>query len=196
MIALLHFTCKNLETYHVRRLLAFAGSRRSQPQLVYNALLQKAQNLNVTKISEYEYHVESSTESSLVYEVYTDIEQCTCVEGIGGKYCKHLCAIQVKYDLEMSHCPLLSPHDKKQLATLALGSENIDLSFFESMQSDRQDHTENSLSNIDTNHIIVDSNNESQSVEPMLENNEDSNISEALDNLSTHFLRLSKLASS
>jgi hypothetical protein len=53
VISLVHFTCVNLENYHVKRLLAFPSNRKSQPSLIYNSLVRKAQNLNAVQISEH-----------------------------------------------------------------------------------------------------------------------------------------------
>jgi hypothetical protein len=96
-------------------------------------LVRKARNLNAVQISEHEYEVNSESDPSIVYKVYSDIEKCSCPEGIGGKFCKHMCAVHIKFKVTMAHCPDLTNKDKKDLAVLALGSGNVDLSFYESM---------------------------------------------------------------
>lgn len=198
MVSLLHFIAYNLENYHTRRLLSFAGSRKSQPQLVFNSLAKRAKNLDVTKINDNEYHVQSESQSNVVYQVYTDIEQCTCYEGIGGNFCKHLCAVQLKYQLQLNHSPNLTTHDKKQLAILAVGGNNIDLSFFESMDimsNDTENNTEcdysvpisNSRQTSNDFHCSMDRN-ESET--------EENDKSDALKELKNHLARLSDLATS
>lgn len=62
-------------------------------------------------------------DSELFYTVKTNYAICGCYEGIGGKYCKHLCAVQNHLGLELYTCPTLGSSDKKNLAYIATGEQ-------------------------------------------------------------------------
>lgn len=135
--ALLDFVCKVFENYHKKRLLSFANHRKNKYDLVYSKLKQKAKNLLVKNISNNQYLVTSGSDNQLLYTVRIDVDtyfgMCDCPSGVGGKFCKHICAVEETYHvLSKYNIPKLSSDDRKDLAKLAMG-ENIDIAFFENM---------------------------------------------------------------
>lgn len=59
-------------------------------------MVQKSKNISINEIAKNTYRVSSSTDKHLFYMAYTDISFCDCVHGQGGRFCKHLYAIQQK----------------------------------------------------------------------------------------------------
>ncbi|KAJ8938236.1 hypothetical protein NQ314_011565 [Rhamnusium bicolor] len=57
------------------------------------------------------------------YTAYVDIALCDCPYGQGGRFCKHLCAVQERFSLVLNTSPLLHSEDRIILAKLALGNE-------------------------------------------------------------------------
>ncbi|KAL3221922.1 hypothetical protein MRX96_029105 [Rhipicephalus microplus] len=70
-----------------------------------------------------QYIVPSATHPSSTYEVYADIELCTCLFGKQGAFCKHQALVQKKYRGLFPNAPALSTDDRYQLGQLALGEK-------------------------------------------------------------------------
>lgn len=79
--------------------------------------------------------VSFSTDQTFFYIAYTDISFCDCVHGQGGRFCKHLCAIQQKMGIVLKSAPTLTLEDKKEFAKIAPG-DDISTNFFDSMDTD------------------------------------------------------------
>ncbi|CAH1110516.1 unnamed protein product [Psylliodes chrysocephalus] len=70
-----------------------------------------------------------------LYTIDAALGICDCPFGIGGKFCKHLCAVQQNFGVLLPNAPILTPSDKKMLAKLALGYDASEY-FFENMDLD------------------------------------------------------------
>lgn len=104
-VAFVEFVTNALETHQQRRIQRFASFRVAKPELGFKKFYKRANDLQ----SQHNlYHVNSTKEISVVYTVYTDLNICECPAGIGGAFCKHLCAVQVNYGVEISTSPSLS----------------------------------------------------------------------------------------
>jgi hypothetical protein len=183
MIPLLHFTCVILENFHVRRLLAYAGIRADQPKLVYTNLVRKAHELDtIEQNSETHYEVASASGEYDSYDVYTDIMQCSCPQGvkIDVKICKHYCAVHMEYDLAAPRAESLTEQEMKNLEVLALGTEDIE--FGESLEDFSSDEDQDS------------SGENSTSDEQNVGQDSESTKEEALTELKQHLDRLLQLA--
>ncbi|KAJ8970404.1 hypothetical protein NQ317_017186 [Molorchus minor] len=133
--ALIDFVCNVFENYHKRRIISFANYRKNKNDLIYSKLKFKAKNLLVDKLTESQYLVMSESDNKLLYTVDMNIGMCDCIAGQGGKFCKHMCAVEENFHLLTTNCsPLLSPNDRRDLAELAVG-DNIDGMFFEDMMN-------------------------------------------------------------
>ncbi|CAH0392667.1 unnamed protein product [Bemisia tabaci] len=92
----------------------------------YRRLLKKSIDLKVRPISETQYKVSSSSIAGKEYEVDIKNELCDCPEGIGGKFCKHLCSVPAKAEIHLRNLPSLNDQDKQDILYLATGNvENI-----------------------------------------------------------------------
>ena len=63
--------------------------------------------------------MQSETDKNIFYEV--DIGLCTCVSAIQGAFCKHQCAVMIKYNISFPNAPILSSKEKEILYTIATG---------------------------------------------------------------------------
>ena len=68
------------------------------------------------------------------------MEQCDCLAGQGGAFCKHLCAVHVQSGIYLKNSPALSFEDRIQLAKLAMGT--VDESFFLGLAKDANNSVE------------------------------------------------------
>jgi len=73
------------------------NKRVTKTELCYFKFLCKAKNLNVNKINNNEFNVQSSTDNEVLYSVFADINMCECIDGQGGAFCKHFCAVHEKF---------------------------------------------------------------------------------------------------
>ena len=137
--ALVDFVCNVFESYHKRKLMRFASSRNTKPELAYLKLTHKAKDLIVTQITDIEFYVQSSNDRNLLYLVDTEMGLCDCPEGNGGKFCKHLCAVDMYINRVLKKSPVLSANDKALCAQLAWG-DSYNPSFYVGMME--VEHTE------------------------------------------------------
>jgi hypothetical protein len=133
--ALVDFIFQVLEDYHKRRLIKFVSYRVTKGQLMYNSLLHKTKELKVTQVTSTKYNVSSLTTSDLTYDVivYDGYEYCECPAGIGGAFCKHICAIHYNGFI-VENMPILTITNRIQLGNLAVGN-TFDPTFLEPMES-------------------------------------------------------------
>ncbi|KAJ8915319.1 hypothetical protein NQ315_014827 [Exocentrus adspersus] len=155
--ALLDFVCKVFENYHKRRILSFANHRKNKNDLIYSNLKCKAKNLLVKKISETQYLVTSETDNQLLYtvnNVLMNFGMCDCPSGQGGKFCKHICAVEEAFHVIHSYnIPKLAADDRKDLAKQAMG-DNVDTKFFEDMMEPSYTNSDMSQFNNDDHEMI------------------------------------------
>ncbi|CAH1106350.1 unnamed protein product [Psylliodes chrysocephalus] len=77
--------------------------------------------------------IASNEDKSLMYTVDVNLAMCDCPYGAGGKFCKHLCAVQETCGIVFKNAPLLTASDKKTLAKVSLGYD-VPEDFFENME--------------------------------------------------------------
>lgn len=131
-VALAEFVVKVLEKHHQRRIQKFASFRVSKPEHEYKKFCIKATNLKVEKIQNNLFHVSSATHSNVVYKVHSELGLCECPAGIGGAFCKHLCAVDMEHNAQITTSPSLVFEDRVTFAKIALG-QNISETFFQTM---------------------------------------------------------------
>ncbi|KAJ8985439.1 hypothetical protein NQ317_017071 [Molorchus minor] len=137
--ALVDFIINVFENYYKRKLLEFANSRRSKPQIDYRNMCFRAREINIIYQRDNTiFHVASEKDSNLFYTVNAKIAFCDCPSGTGGKFCKHLCAVEQKFGILFKTSPVLSVHDRIQLAKLAVGHSAPE-EFYKNMDSNTTD---------------------------------------------------------
>lgn len=142
--ALVDFIVNVFENYYKRKLLEFANSRRSKPQIDYKNMCIRAKEVNIIyQIDNTIFHVASEKDPNLLYTVNAKIAFCDCPSGTGGKFCKHLCAVEQKFGILFKTSPVLTVHDRIQLAKLAVGYSAPE-EFYKNMDSNVTD-LENSV---------------------------------------------------
>lgn len=115
-VALVDFVCFVLDDYHERRIMSYANEHNVRPEMHFRKLLNKSADLFIEKVNNEIYNVSPSSEEGLKYEVHVVNETCDdCPQGIGGRFCKHLCAVHVRGNVPLKHNPKLSLSDKVQL---------------------------------------------------------------------------------
>ncbi|KAJ8969069.1 hypothetical protein NQ314_001971 [Rhamnusium bicolor] len=134
--ALINLIVNVFENYYKRKLLEFANSRRSKPQIDYENMCRRAKEINVIyKMDDTVFHVASKKDSKLFYTINADIAFCDCPSGASGKFCKHLCAIEQKFGVFFKTSPILNTADRVQLAKLAVGHSAPD-EFYQNMDEE------------------------------------------------------------
>lgn len=130
--ALVDFICNVFDGYHKRRLIEFANSRRDQKlSYHYAKFLNKIDTTQIMKRNDFEYKV-TSKKGDDIYTVNVKWQTCDCDYGRGGRYCKHMCAVEVKYNIQLSIRPLLSVEEKTKFAKVALGT-SVSVDFLKGM---------------------------------------------------------------
>ena len=77
------------------------------------------------------YHVKSTSQRGVAYEVDMMVGVCTCPQGIDGSPCTHQAAIAIHFGTPSINCiPTLSPHIRRIYAQIALGKEAVTNSSF------------------------------------------------------------------
>lgn len=192
--ALIDFIVKVFENYHKRRLLEYANSRHTSNKLAYLKFSKNIEGIRVTETDRNVYLVTSQSDNQLLYTVYTDIAMCDCPFGQGGRFCKHLCAVQEKYGIRIHTAPLLTKDDKQDLAKLALG-ENIPTEFFKNMDDIHND-SQSILPEPRMIEKLDEIDNEFATQNKSTENDDFKKIhQEAVQNLSQHFSRITEIVS-
>ncbi|XP_031327708.1 uncharacterized protein LOC116158967 [Photinus pyralis] len=121
--ALIDFIARVLESYHKRHLLSFANFRSSKNELAFRRMLKSSALLSVEEVDARTCLVSSENDENLFYTVHLDVGFCDCVYGQGGRFCKHLCAIQNKFGKIFPTSPRLTIGDRKLYAEIALGPD-------------------------------------------------------------------------
>lgn len=134
--SLVDFICLSLENFYKEKLLRHASSRDNKLLIYFTKFCTKSVDLCVVKVSEDKFTVTSAADKTLLYQVNTRLEVCDCPEGAGGKFCKHLCAV-FNTGVQMHNVPNILLQDKIELATLALGNNISDASFFKDMDKEK-----------------------------------------------------------
>ncbi|XP_050316232.1 uncharacterized protein LOC126750621 [Anthonomus grandis grandis] len=140
--ALVEFISKVFESYYKRRLLEFANSRHSKPRFDYENMCPKAKDIYIVyKLENNIFHVASEKDSNLLYTINAELAFCDCPAGASGKFCKHLCAIEMKFGILFKTSPILNASDRIQMAKLAVGESASD-EFYYSMDGNDEDYSE------------------------------------------------------
>jgi hypothetical protein len=134
VVALLAFVVTNLEKYHIARLLKFTSLSSTKHEVAYQKYYALAKGLSIKATPEpTEYLVSSSKDNLLYYKVNLLTETCDCLNGQFGKFCKHLFAVANQENLNLFHSPRITFEDRVDLATMALGKDGVDPSFYRQM---------------------------------------------------------------
>lgn len=168
--SLADFVCFSLEEFYKQKLISFANGRDMKLQHYFKKFCHKSRLLVVVKKTDTLFMVSSSQDSKFLYTVDVTLEHCDCPAGTGGTFCKHLCAVY-NSGVNLITTPHLLFQDKIELASLALGNNDVNSSFFMSM-----DMNSNSLpeGRKDFNKPMQSVPNANNSNEPDGENNMDS----------------------
>lgn len=199
MFALLLFVTKTFEAYHKKRLLQFAHGRVRRLTIEYEKFCKKSKNIeSISPVDETTYFIK--TQNNL-YVVDSEMATCDCISGQGGRFCKHLCAVEQKYQIMMSNSANLTEFDRKTLACLALG-EQFSPDFFEDIVETNQGNRVQ-METFDGESIFETINSESEFNQPLSLIDADSpliNISEGhtnytntVENLENEFLRITNI---
>lgn len=128
MCALIEFITKTFESYHKKRLIQFANGRSRMLAIAYEKFCQNSKGIDeIVQVDSSTYFAKSSNH---LYVVNCDMATCDCQFGKGGRYCKHLCAVERKYGIFLTNYLCLPESDRQNFAKLALGDE-FSPTFFE-----------------------------------------------------------------
>jgi hypothetical protein len=134
VVALLAFVVTNLEKYHIARLLKFTSLSSTKHEVAYKKYFALSKGLAIKPTVEpNEFLVSSSKDDLLYYKVNLLTETCDCFNGQYGKFCKHLFAVANQENLNLFHSPRITFQDRVDLATIALGKDSVDPSFYRAM---------------------------------------------------------------
>jgi len=136
VVALVDFCSTVLQTYLVRRLLAFAHGRRADPRLLYAELCDRMRHVDtadVTFIDDFRYLVPSCSRTSTAYTVDAQFGLCACISGQTGAFCKHQAFVHERFSVPFPNAPAVALADRHKLAVLALGNKCPGKDFFRSL---------------------------------------------------------------
>lgn len=122
-ISLIEYIANIMDPYYVKRLLDVIYCRQKKPYLMFDKYRNKAEKLlSISSIEQFQgyYLVQSDTDKKIFYEV--DIGLCSCIDAMQGAFCKHQCAVLLKFKLEFPNAPSLSPTEKETMFRVAVGS--------------------------------------------------------------------------
>lgn len=86
------------------------------------------------------YFVKEKTD---LYVVDCEMATCDCPYGAGGRFCKHLCAVERKHGTALTTSLHLNDCDRQQFAKFALGDQ-FSSSFFENITGESSTNNEDS----------------------------------------------------
>ncbi|KAH9631844.1 hypothetical protein HF086_000668 [Spodoptera exigua] len=136
MCALLDFITDTFENYHKKRLLQFANGRERKLTVSYEKFCQKSKSITqISPLDDTSYLIKEKTD---VYVVDSEMGTCDCLSGKGGRYCKHVCAVELKFGITITTSLNLTEDCRQDLAKLALGDE-YNPYFFQNITLDSND---------------------------------------------------------
>ncbi|KAJ8931471.1 hypothetical protein NQ314_015609 [Rhamnusium bicolor] len=131
--ALINFIVNVFENYYKRKLLEFANSRRSKPQIDYENMCRRAKEINVIyKMDDTVFHVASEKDSKLFYTINADIAFCDCPSGASANIYVQSSKSLVCF---FKTSPILNTADRVQLTKLAVGHSAPD-EFYQNMDEE------------------------------------------------------------
>lgn len=133
--ALIDFLSEIFEKYQYRRLMKFAHSRQTNSSAYLKFCNRSKDVTKISRINYTEFLVESSLDKNRTYVVDISTACCNCVDGQGGAFCKHQCAVELKYGLILQTSPKISSADRVTCAKLATDDPLPD-EFYQSMVND------------------------------------------------------------
>lgn len=139
LIALVEYVVTRMEIYYQSRLVEFANGRIRNQHLMLERALIKCEGICPEKIlrnDETHFEVPSATTPDVFYSVDVENGLCTCMDGIYGRFCKHMAAIYKKFKLLLPNLPACSTKDRYEIARLAYGAKVLPYSFYNSLQPD------------------------------------------------------------
>jgi len=121
---------ERFEEVFVERLLDVALGRRKAMHNTPSFTSTISADMIIAE-DDHQFIVRSENDPLVSYCVDTSLMLCTCIAGNGGKFCKHLAAIESFFPSSVNVCRTTSSEERFQLAILAVGmSEAPDRSLF------------------------------------------------------------------
>jgi hypothetical protein len=107
------------------------------------------------------FTVRSESSDDFIYDVNASILMCTCIAGSGGKFCKHLAAVEHFFPDQVHVNRLLSPEQRYDLARIAVEQSELPPATFFGCSSREHDVQRSPLSmsstiNANTDHANSD----------------------------------------
>lgn len=136
-IALLDFLINVMDKYYSRRLTNVAFGRENSRFIMYDRIVSKAKDVIEKYIIEKngEVFFIKNEAGEVLYE--TGVGFCSCPAAMQGTFCKHQCAIHIKYDLcVFPNAPTLTLNEKKLMLYVANKTTYFDDSFLKGMMED------------------------------------------------------------
>lgn len=141
MCALVDFIANTFESYHKKRLIQFANGRARNLTLAYEKFCQASSSIkDIVHMDDNTYFVKEKTD---LYVVDCEMATCDCPYGAGGRFCKHLCAVERKHGTALTTSLHLNDCDRQQFAKFALGDQ-FSSSFFENITGESSTNNEDS----------------------------------------------------
>lgn len=128
LVALVEFIIARMETYYQSRLVEFANGRIQTQHIMLERALIKCEGIraeNIVMLDENHYVVPSATAENVYYMVDIEVGICTCIEGMFGRFCKHIAAIYKHFSRTVPNLPACSPRHRYEVAWLAYGLKAI-----------------------------------------------------------------------
>lgn len=156
LVALVEFVVTRMEAYYQSRLMEFANGRIRNQHIMLSRAMTKCEGIpaeSITKLDEGHYEVRSATQADVAYSVDAGIGICTCPDGCGGRFCKHIAAVYKYYSVEVPNLPACSAKDRYEVARLAHGPKALPYDFFG--ESENVQENENMVSLVYSFDIII-----------------------------------------
>lgn len=128
MCALVDLIANTFE--HKKRLIQFANGRARNLMLAYEKFCQASSSIkDIVHMDDNTYFVKKKTD---LYVVDCELATCDCPYGAGGRFCKHICAVERKHGTVLTTSLHLNDCDRQQFAKFALGDQFLP-SFFKNI---------------------------------------------------------------
>lgn len=140
LVALVEFVVTRMEAYYQRRMVEFANGRIRHQHIMLERALIKCEGIreeNITRLDEGHYNVPSATQPGITYLIDVEIGTCTCVDGMFGRFCKHMAAVYKHFSVEVPNLPACTAKDRYEVAQLAYGPKALPYGFYATSEKDQ-----------------------------------------------------------
>ncbi|KAG6443537.1 uncharacterized protein LOC115455969 isoform X1 [Manduca sexta] len=125
LFAMVDFLSNIFENYLHRRIFKYAHNREIN-NFAYLKFYKETKDVEITRVSDTEFMVESTAEKDVKYTVDMETVCCDCTEGRSGAFCKHLCAVESEFGYLLKSCPELSSTEREIFVKIACEEEELD----------------------------------------------------------------------